>query len=188
MSSCKKDTWTYEKLMDALEYKNYSYSIPAVGTEFSFGFSDVTILGPVQEYEDANNSSLCLTVKCGEDTFLFTGDAMEEAETDMLEAGVNVSADVYHVGHHGSKTSSSAAFMETVLPKYGVISCAEENEYGHPHAQTLNQLRKDGISVYRTDEQGSIVAISNGTGISWSCSPSETWQAGERRFSSAEVQ
>lgn len=69
--------------------------------------------------------------------------------------------------------------LEAITPNYAVISCGEDNSYGHPHAETLNNLRVMGIQVFRTDEQGSIVAISDGTSITWNCAPSDTWQAGE---------
>ena len=69
--------------------------------------------------------------------------------------------------------------MKAITPTYGVISCAEENSYGHPHAEALNNLRSMNVKVFRTDEQGSIVAYSNGTEITWNSAPSETWKAGE---------
>ncbi|MBD5460665.1 MAG: MBL fold metallo-hydrolase, partial [Lachnospiraceae bacterium] len=108
-----------------------------------------------------------------------TGDAEEKAEEDMLENGLDLHADVYQAGHHGSRTSSKEEFLDEVAPVYAVISCAEGNSYGHPHAATLNKFRERGIQVFRTDEQGSIVAVSDGTTITWNCAPSDTWKAGE---------
>lgn len=69
--------------------------------------------------------------------------------------------------------------MQAVNPAYAVISCKEGNSYGHPHAQTMNRFRERGMKVFRTDEQGSIIAVSDGSEITWNCAPSETWQAGE---------
>ncbi len=123
----------------------------------------------------------------GENSFLFTGDAEEEAEQDILKAGFSVRADVYKVGHHGSDTASSEAFLREVNPDYAVISCGEGNSYGHPHAAVLNRLRSMGVEVFRTDEQGSIIAQSDGKEITWNCAPSETWQTGERTGSSADA-
>lgn len=80
----------------------------------------------------------------------------------MLDSGADISADVYKVGHHGSKYSSSKDFMKAVKPAYAVISCGEDNAYGHPHAETLNTLRMSGVKVYRTDESGTIIATSDG--------------------------
>ena len=98
---------------------------------------------------------------------------------DILENGMNLDVDVYQAGHHGSRSSSTEDFLDAMSPEYAVISCAEGNSYGHPHAQTLNNLRARRIKVFRTDEQGSIVAYSDGTEITWNCSPSDSWQSGE---------
>ena len=75
-------------------------------------------------------------------------------------------------------------FLDAVNPKYSVISCGEDNEYGHPSAQTLNEFRKRGIQVFRTDEQGTIVALSDGLSISFNMSPDESWKAGEPKGAS----
>lgn len=110
---------------------------------------------------------------------MFTGDMEEQAEADILQGKVSLQADVLKVGHHGSSSSSSEAFLEAVSPSYAVISCGEDNSYGHPHSQTLNVLRKMGVQVFRTDEQGTITASSDGSKITWNCAPSDTWKAGE---------
>ena len=177
----KKENKTYEELANAIDYKSLKYSTPAVGNEYKLGNATFTIVAPNTTYDDPNNSSIALLLKNGEDTFLFTGDCEEEAETDILANGVDIDCDVYKVGHHGSKTASSKSFLKAITPTYGVISCAEENSYGHPHAEALNNLRSMNVEVFRTDEQGSIVAYSNGTEITWNCAPSETWKAGETK-------
>ena len=107
----------------------------------------------------------------------------EEAEEDMLSSGLPLSADVLKLGHHGSSSSTSDDFLSAVDPTWAVISCAEGNKYGHPHAETMNKLRAAGVSVFRTDEQGTITATTDGTTITWNASPSETWQTGEGRSS-----
>ena len=137
------------------------------------------MLAPVQSYDDNNNNSIVLRLDYGDNSFLFTGDAESQAEADILASGADVEADVLKVGHHGSSTSTSDEFLAAVSPEYAVISCGEGNSYGHPHAETLNKLRQNGITVYRTDEQGTIVAESDGREITWSSSPSDTWQSGE---------
>lgn len=179
MSNFEKDNKTYRKLIQALDDKRLSFETPAVGSRYRLGGAEVTILAPVKEYEDPNNASIALIVYNGENSFLFTGDAEEEAENDLLTQNTSVRADVYQAGHHGSRTSSSIAFMQAVNPAYAVISCKEGNSYGHPHAQTMNRFRERGMKVFRTDEQGSIIAVSDGSEITWNCAPSESWQAGE---------
>jgi competence protein ComEC len=124
-------------------------------------------------------------IQFGNNKFLFTGDAEEEAENELVRANNDLSADVYKVGHHGSRTASSKTFLNVVNPTYAVISCGENNTYGHPHSEVLNNLRDMGVKVFRTDEQGSIIATSDGSNITWNTVQSDTWQAGENFESSS---
>ena len=181
LSDFKKDNKTYRELMDSIKYRHMTFSTPEVGAEYELGGATFTIIAPNDTYEDANNSSLALILDYGENSFLFSGDCEEEAEQDILENGLSVDVDVYQVGHHGSKSSSTEQFLDAMSPEYAVISCAEGNSYGHPHARTLNNLRKRNIKVFRTDEQGSIIAFSDGKRITWNCSPSDSWQVGEAK-------
>ena len=180
LSNYKKDNKTTQKVTDAMQYKGLTASDYQVGDTFALGNASFTILAPVKEYADSNNASIALMVQNGNNRFLFTGDCEAEAEADMVASQADLHADVYLAGHHGSDTASSQAFMDAVSPAYAVISCGEGNSYGHPHAEVLNRFRSMGIQVFRTDEQGSVVAESDGTGITWNCAPSETWQTGER--------
>ncbi|MGN0292058.1 MAG: ComEC/Rec2 family competence protein, partial [Lachnospiraceae bacterium] len=128
---------------------------------------------------NANNYSVALMLEYGDTRFLFTGDAEEESEAEMQENGFPLEADVYKVAHHGSSSASTEGFLEVVNPSYAVISCGEDNSYGHPHAEVLNRLRQRGIEVFRTDQQGSITAISDGENIIWNCDSDTSWKAGE---------
>lgn len=184
MPQCSKDTKTYEDVISAITSKNYKITNPAVGDTYSLGDAQITVLAPQKDYgEDANNNSIALKVVYGQNSFLFTGDCQEEAEADILASGMDVSAQVMKAGHHGSDTSNSREFLEAVAPEYVVISCGEGNDYGHPRAEVLNNLRSMGISVFRTDEQGSIVAVSDGAEITFNTMPSDSWQAGEPKGS-----
>lgn len=178
MSDYKKTTRTYKNLLETLKYKNYKWILPGVGTTYSLGSAKITIAGPIYQYDDPNNSSIVLTVKHGNNTFLFTGDAEEEAEEALLEGNIDLEADVLKVGHHGSKTSTTEEFLDAVNPESAVISCGLDNSYGFPHAKTLNNLRARGINVYRTDNQGTIVATSDGKDITWNSVSDTTWQVG----------
>lgn len=84
----------------------------------------------------------------------------------MIRAGYDLDADLLKVGHHGGRTSTSKDFLSSVAPEYAIISSESNNEYGHPHQETLNRLNDIGAKVYRTDEQGTIIATSNGYEIS----------------------
>lgn len=178
MSYFQKNNKTYEGLMASISYKNASWKTPSAGEKYTLGQAVITIIAPNDVYENPNDTSIGLLVTHGANTFLFTGDAEETAEEDILNNGIDISSVVYQVGHHGSKTSSSEKFLEAVSPEFAVISCGEGNSYGHPHADTLNKLRSMGVKVFRTDEQGSIVAVSDKTQLSWSVPPSESWQSG----------
>lgn len=188
MADYEKENQTYRDVLQALSDKGLKWSTPEVGAVYTLGAGKFTILAPNKSYNDPNNSSIALLFQNGDNSFLFTGDAEEEAEQDILQAALSVKTDVYKVGHHGSDTASCQEFLEAAAPAYAVISCGEGNSYGHPHAAVLNALRAMGVKVFRTDEQGSIIAASDGTEITWNCAPSDTWQTGERTGSSPQAQ
>lgn len=179
MSNYEKDNKTYQKLIQALDNKQLKYSTPKVGSQYFLGTAKITILAPNAEYDNPNDSSIALSIQNGNNKFLFTGDASESAEEDIVKNNDDISADVYKAGHHGSKYSTSKDFFKAVNPKYAVISCGENNSYGHPHAETLNTFRTNSVSVYRTDEDGTIIATSDGNKITFNVPASETWKAGE---------
>ena len=179
VSNYEKDTKTYQKLIQALDDKRLKYTTPSVGSQYSLGTATITILAPNDTYDNPNDASIACMIQNGSNKFLFTGDAGEDAEKDILDNGINISADVYHVGHHGSRYSTSKDFFDAVKPSCAVISCSEDNSYGHPHAETLNTLRMNGVKVYRTDEEGTIIATSDGKKITFNVPESETWKSGE---------
>lgn len=180
MPDYEKDTQTYTDVTDVMEEKGYELTLPQVGTVYELGEAAFTIVAPNGEYGDnANDYSVGILLEHGENRFLLTGDAEEDSEADMLDNGIDLSADVLKAAHHGSRTANTEAFLERVNPEYVVISCGEGNSYGHPHAEVLNRLREMGIGVFRTDEEGTVVATSDGTGITFNVPPSESWQAGE---------
>jgi competence protein ComEC len=131
------------------------------GDEVSAGNFRVQTLHPYRGFytfsdndaAEENNESLVVKVG-GKKFFLFTGDASEEAEQDMLRLGAWLRSDVLKVSHHGSRTSSSEDFVKAVSPEVAVISVGRDNPYGHPHAETLERLR--GARIYRTDRDGAV--------------------------------
>lgn len=187
MPDCTNDTVTYRDVIDAMSYKGYKNTLPVVGQKYQLGDAGFTIIAPAQKYDDTNSNSVGILLSHGDKNFLFTGDAEEAAEADMVSTGIDIRCDVYQVGHHGSNTSSSAALLDAAKPEYAVISCGEGNSYGHPRAETLNNFRSRGIKVYRTDEQGTIIAKSDGKMVTFDESPSTTWIAGEPTGNNAGV-
>ena len=148
--------------------------VPSVGTVWPLGSATVTMLGPVTQYSETNNTSLVLRIDYGNTSFLLTGDMENTAETDLVNSGANLKADVLQVGHHGSSTSTGYLFLNAVLPEMGVISCGTGNKYGHPHEETLSILRDAKVDVYRTDRQGTITIGSDGTAKSSTFPPAQT--------------
>ncbi len=112
---------------------------------------------------DPNNESVVGKLTFGEFTMLFTGDAEKETEAQELKSfAKDLKCKVIKVPHHGSKTSSSAKFLQAVEPEVGIISCGTGNDYGHPHAPTLKQYQKVSCKIYRTDEDGTVTITTDG--------------------------
>lgn len=173
MPDYTKDTKTYDDVIKVAQNKNYKIKSVKAGDTYSLGKASFTVIAPNKKYEDSNNSSIGIILTYGEKSFLFTGDAEEEAEKDILANGIDIKADVYKAGHHGSRTASCDEFLEKVKPEYIVISCGEDNKYGHPHAAILNYCIFNHIPLYRTDKQGTIVLKTDGKNITWNMSQAE---------------
>lgn len=162
--------------------------IPAPGSRIGAGELTVTFLGPVKSYPEPNDTSIVCRLDYGETSFLFTGDMEVTAENDMLDhwEGMNWEVDVLKVGHHGSNTSTGYRFLYEVNPDYGVIFCETGNSYGHPHKEPMSRLMHAGVTVLRTDTMGTVVAVSDGTGITFTwenqSAVPENAEPGERGF------
>ena len=175
-------TRAWLNVLEAVDQNDVNYLDAEAGATYSFGEARFTILAPLSDsYSGYNNYSVVTKVTCGKISFLMTGDAEKQSEKEMLAAGEDLSADVLKCGHHGSSTSSTAAFLKAVNPSYAVISCGENNDYGHPHKETLKKLNLLGCDIYRTDELGTIVAATDGETITFSSGDSvlSTSAAGE---------
>lgn len=162
-------TAAYEALLTAAEdtgtpvyalYRGAPVAVPEGVT--------LSVLAPEEDadWDDLNNFSAVLRLQYGSTAFLFTGDAETASEKLVLASGEELSADVLKCGHHGSRTSSSESFLSAVFPDYAVISCGAGNSYGHPHEETLQKLSSLGTEVLETDEDGTILAVSDGNTVS----------------------
>jgi len=172
MPKATSNTKSFQDVVSAIKAKGMKVSLPTVGETFKVGSATATILAPnSSSYEDLNNNSIVIRLTFGNNSFMFDGDAEDISEDEMLSKGIDVSADVLKVGHHGSNSSTSQAFLDKVNPKYAVISVGTGNSYGHPHKSTMEKLQAKGIKVYRTDENGTIVATSNGKDITFNVKP-----------------
>lgn len=152
----------FEKLIAAIETADCGVIEGQAGKVLNLGAVKMELLAPCRTYDDLNNMSIVLRLTYGDCSFLFEGDAETIAEADMLENGISMS-DVLKVGHHGSSTSSSEAFIEAVAPQIAVISVGDGNAYGHPHASILDRLAAHHAEILRTDLCGTITIRCDGT-------------------------
>ena len=111
---------------------------------------------------EPNNTSAILRLSYGQKSFLLVGDAEMAAESVFLKNGKKLTADVLKIGHHGSKTASSLAFLDSVHPKYAIIEVGTDNPFGHPHKETLEKLQKEKITPLLTSISGSIHVVTYG--------------------------
>lgn len=173
------DSDLYASFMDTVASKGLEVQHPAVGDTFQLGSASFEVLGPVNISSDSNNNSVAIKLVNDDDSFLFTGDAESQEEADMIGTGIDLNCEVLVLGHHGSDTSSSWDFLASTAPAYAIISCGKDNQYGHPHADTLEKMQSMDIGIFRTDDQGTIVATSNGATISFSTNPSTDYTTGD---------
>jgi len=157
-------TDAFENLISVIENNHIPVHAPAPGERFASGIIDFTVLAPARGFagSNLNDASIVIRLSHGETSFMFTGDAEAGSERAMLASGQELSADVIKIGHHGSRTSTTEAFLDAVRPLAAVISVGGNNRFGHPHNEVLSRLDYRGIAVYRTDEMGTIVMATNG--------------------------
>ena len=117
---------------------------------------------PAEGAATGNEASNVYRVRYGQASFLFTGDFVQEQEARLLEAGITPQATVLKVGHHGSDTSSSSAFLQAVGARWAVICVGADNGFGHPKPAVVQRLQEQGMRIVRTDEQGAIVFHTDG--------------------------
>lgn len=158
-------TRTFEDLLDSIERKNLTYTIPIIDNTFKLNDCNFKIIYTGTDTKDLNNTSIILKMTYNNTSFLFTGDATDITEEKILSK--DIKADVLKVGHHGSKYSTTDKFLNKVNPKYAIISVGIDNKYNHPATSTINKLEKNNIETYRTDQNGTIIATSDGNNITF---------------------
>lgn len=155
----------YEKMMTAIRDKKSEIIYAKGGDSFDFGLVHLDVFAPISETSDYNDMSLVVKLTYKGVSFLFTGDAGTTVENQMMGAEYDLHATVLKVGHHGSNSSTGEVFLQKVDPAVAVISCGYQNDYGHPDAEVLQRLKKENVTVYRTDSQGTISLYSDGRRI-----------------------
>lgn len=158
------NTRIFEELLKEIKNKDIKITQAKSGMDIiSESDLEFSIIAPNgEEYESANDYSIVNKLKYKGISLLFAGDAEKQSEDEILNSGVDLSADILKIGHHGSNSSSTDEFLDKVNPKYAVISSETGNSYGHPHKPTLDRLNSRNIKVLRTDEMGTVIFETDG--------------------------
>ncbi len=155
---------TYGDLLKTIQNKKVPivYTKAGMSVELDSALLIHIVAPNSNSYEDHNAFSIVMKITYGKNSFLFTGDASEISEKEMLAAKADIKADVLKIGHHGDAESTGTAFLNAVSPKIALVSVGRNNQYGYPTQEVLNRLNAVGASVYRTDVDGTIVITSDG--------------------------
>jgi competence protein ComEC len=172
MPAVTHTTKVFEDLLDVIEDKGLKITKPVVGEEYAIGKAEFTIIAPNDKYSDLNNNSVGIKLTNGKNSFIFIRDSETKSIEDILDNEIDINADVYMAGYDGSDTSTNSELLDAISPDSAIISVGK-NSYGHPSDSVLDMLNDEGIATYRTDENGTIVATSTGTKISFDAKASK---------------
>lgn len=169
MPKISNNTKTFKNVLTAIKKKSLKAITANAETKIEIDSQvKIEMLAPnSSQYDDLNDYSAVIKLTFGKTSFMLDGDAESISESEMLAKGYNLKADVLKLGHHGSNSSTSTSFLKAVSPKYAIISVGKGNDYGHPTKATLTKLKQAKISTFRTDENGTIIATSDGTTITF---------------------
>ena len=163
----------YMKLMNELQTGEYEVHYAQEGDIYEHEDAVMQVIAAETDVSNTNNYSVVMKVSFGQMDMIMTGDAETEIEEKILESGVNIDAEILKLGHHGSDTSNSEAFLDAISPEYGLISSGVGNKYEHPIKEIMERLEEREIEVYRTDESGSVVMTLTTDSVSFSCEPGD---------------
>ena len=152
-------TRVFESFRSVIAAKGLSCTQPDVGSQIQLGDAMIQVLAPSgSDYSDANNYSIAIRVQDGSTSFLITGDAEAESEAQM---------------------TTSWDLLQAAVPEFAILSCGAGNSYGHPHIESMEKLEVMEIPLFRTDKQGTIVASSDGSSITWNVEPCNDYSPGD---------
>jgi competence protein ComEC len=162
-------TKTYTDMLQEIKDRRIRFSTPKQGETRRFGRVSVDVLHPAKDLpnDNPNNASIVVRLTFGSKRFLFTGDTEHASWRQMIDTEkASLRADVLKAAHHGSSNGTDEAVLDAVRPSIYAISCAGGNEFHHPQPKVMSLLaERRGISVYRTDLQGTITAVCDGNTI-----------------------
>lgn len=163
MPEVSHTTKTYENMLDALLSSECNIVYVSTGTFIADDIYDIVVLSPqLREYARMNNYSAVIKLEYNDVSMVFSADAEAEAENDMVNSGLDISADILKVGHHGSATSSTKKYLDAVNPEAAIISVGRGNPYGFPSYLVKKCLDTRGTEIYRTDTDGNICVTTDG--------------------------
>lgn len=164
----------YEDFLQAVLETNLTLKFPEKGEIIQLGEAEIQFIAPnSKEYSNTNNYSIGLIITFGEIDIVMTGDAEKKAEKEMIETGLLKDVEIFKAGHHGSDTSNTKEFLEVINPEYVVISCGLGNKHDHPIKSVMERFKEMGITVFRTDESGTVVMTTDGKDITWNVEPGD---------------
>ena len=158
-------TPTFESYLKLIDQKNIPFDTAHRGQKINLDPNlKIEVLSPPQTPlgDDLNQNSIVLKVSLNKVSFLLMADAGIEAENSLLSTDYNLKSDILKVGHHGSSSASSTAFLNAVRPTISIIEVGASNGYGHPTQKTLSALQNTGSEIYRTDTNGNVVVTTDG--------------------------
>lgn len=161
MSGNESSTQTFLRAAEAVLESDADYYEPRAGETFDIGPMSLEVIYPDSISGKSNEESIAALFTYGSVKLLFTGDADVNAES-WMQSSFNVDADILHLGHHGSSTSNSPAFIEAVSPSIAVYSAGSGNSYNHPDEAVVSNIKNSGIELYGTDVNGNIILTSDG--------------------------
>ncbi len=153
---------TFIRALEAIEKKGVDYYEPRAGETFDIGDMGIEVLHPVDATGKSNAESISLRLTYKDINFVVTGDAGVKEEQAMIDSGVELDAEILRLGHHGSNTSTSTAFLKAVNAEVAIYSAGIDNSYGHPHAEVIASVENAGAEVYGTDVNGTVRVETDG--------------------------
>lgn len=159
----------YDSFARAVAHQKVPLSSVKAGEKFDMDGVRIEVLWPAPAHAapvtSANNDSVVLRLVYGSVSFLLAGDIERDSEGALLASGVDLSADLLKVPHHGSQTSSTEAFLEAVNPRYAVISVGERSRFGHPHSTVVRRYVAKGVKLFQTGLDGTVTVETDGATV-----------------------
>ena len=149
----------FKQIMKIIRKKRINLIVVQKGSKIKIdNFTTVDIISPHSENiaDNMNDNSIVAKLEAYNFSILFTGDASEKIEKELIKEKINLKSDILKVSHHGSKTGTSEEFLKSVKPKIALIGVGENNKFGHPTEDVIKRLTENKVKIYRTDRNGEI--------------------------------